>query len=149
MKSNNFFSRLTNWELWPFYVLYFPIGFVWAWYCLKARSLWFFTSSNPTLTFGGFEGENKKEMYNQLPPGSYPKTLFVTYPAPFSEVENLVTANHLDFPIAVKPDVGRMGLMFRKLESWAELRDYHEKMQVDYIMQEFVHYPLEVSVFYY
>ena len=63
-----FFQRLTNWELWNFYVLYAPISPVWFWYCLRSGSFWFFSSSNPTITFGGFEGEGKKEMYDQLPP---------------------------------------------------------------------------------
>lgn len=121
----------------------------WVWYCIRARSLWFFTPSNPTLTFGGFDGESKREMYEQLPPGSYPKTIFITYPTPFSSVESLLNANHLTFPVAVKPDVGRMGLMFRKLDSLADLQYYHEKMKADYVVQEFVPYPIEVSVFYY
>jgi hypothetical protein len=141
--------RLCHWETWYWLVKYFPIMPFWAWYCLRARSLWFFTPSNPTLTFGGFEGENKREMYAQLPPATYPKTCFVDYPTPFSKVENLVETHQLTFPVAVKPDVGRMGLMFRKLESLAELRQYHEKMKVDYLIQEFIPYPLEVSVFYY
>src|SRR5678809_983904 len=76
MSVKKFFSKITNWELWPFTVLYFPIGFVWAWYCLRARSIWFFSSSNPTLTFGGFEGESKKEMYDQLPLSSFPRTIY-------------------------------------------------------------------------
>ena len=42
-----------------------------------------------------------------------------------------------------------MGLMFRKINSMQELINYHERMTVDYLLQEFVHYPVEVSVFYY
>jgi hypothetical protein len=42
-----------------------------------------------------------------------------------------------------------MGLMFRKINSMDELLSYHEHMEVDYILQEFIEYPLEVSVFYY
>ena len=65
---------------------------MWFWYCLKARSLWFFTPSNPTLTFGGFEGESKKEMYEQLPPSSYPKTVYIKPNIPFSEVLQIIKA---------------------------------------------------------
>ena len=42
-----------------------------------------------------------------------------------------------------------MGLMFRKIGSFGELYDYHRRMTLDYLIQEFVDYPLEVSVFYY
>src|SRR5690606_27606889 len=49
----------------------------------------------------------------------------------------------------VKPDVGRMGLMFRKIDTTDELRHYHLRMKYDYLIQEYIAYPLEVSVFYY
>jgi hypothetical protein len=122
---------------------------VWLWYCLRARSFWFFTPSNPSLTFGGFEGESKKEMFDQLPPGSYPKSIYISHALPFQEIERLVSLNDFNYPLAVKPDVGMMGFMFRKIDTADKLRFYHEKMPVDYIIQDLIRYPLEVSVFYY
>ncbi|HYV55770.1 MAG TPA: hypothetical protein VE933_14375, partial [Chitinophagaceae bacterium] len=83
MKVKELFQRLFNWELWPFYVLYAPIGPIWFWYCFRSRSFWFFSSSNPTITFGGFEGESKREMYEQLPPDSHPKTIYVLHDLSF------------------------------------------------------------------
>lgn len=55
----------------------------------------------------------------------------------------------LVFPIAVKPLSGLMGFMFRKIDSLEQLREYHSYMPVDYILQELVTLPMEVSVFYY
>lgn len=149
MKSKTFFQRLTNWELWPFYVLYFPLGFVWFWYCLRARSFWFFSSSNPSITFGGFEGESKKEMYEQLPPASYPKTIYLLHDLPFDEVLKRIADNGFTYPFIVKPDVGMKGILFRKIENEDQLRKYHEKIPVEYIVQELVELPVELSVFYY
>ena len=145
----NLIYRITHWETWHWLVKYIPILPAWLWYCLKARSLWFFTPSNPTLTFGGFEGESKKEMYAQLPPCSYPKSIFISHSSPFSEVEKHFRETDFNYPVAAKPDVGQMGFMFRKLSSIKDLKWYHEKMKADYIIQEFVHHPIEVSVFYY
>jgi hypothetical protein len=121
----------------------------WIIHCIKARSCWFFTAANPTLTFGGYEGENKMEMYKQLPAGTYPKTILIQNGMSKTSVEGRVHLEGFTFPIAVKPDVGRMGFMFRKIDSISALLQYHEQMKVDYIVQEFVSYPLEVSVFYY
>lgn len=42
-----------------------------------------------------------------------------------------------------------MGFMFRKIESYRQLIQYHSAMNADYIIQEYIDYPLEVSVFYY
>lgn len=149
MNINNFFRRLTNWELWPFYVLYFPIGFVWFWYCIKARSFWFFSSSNPTITFGGFEGESKKEMYEQLPLSSYPKTIYILPGIPFDDVKREIAANGFSYPFIVKPDVGMKGILFRNIESEEQLLKYHQRIPVEYIVQELIDLRVELSVFYY
>jgi len=138
-----------HWETWHYLAKYIPIMPVWLWYCLRARSFWFFTPSNPSLTFGGFEGESKKEMFDQLPPGSYPKSIYISHSLPFQEIEKLISFNNFNYPIAVKPDVGMMGFMFRKIDTAEKLRFYHERMPVDYIIQDLIRYPLEVSVFYY
>jgi len=121
----------------------------WILYCIRARSFWFFTASNPTLTFGGYEGETKMEMYKLLPKEVIPKTILIRTSYLKRKLAEKVITSGISFPIAVKPDVGRMGLMFRKITSMEELLSYHEHIAVDYILQEFIDYPLEVSVFYY
>ncbi len=145
----HFFNRLTHWEHWPFNLFYSPIALVWAWYCLRSRSLWFFSASNPTLTFGGFEGEGKREMYEQLPPGSYPKTIFLSKSETFESVLQKVADGGFAYPLVVKPDVGMKGLLFRKIDSEAQLRAYHAYIpDIDYVVQDLVDLPMELSVFY-
>lgn len=141
--------RLTHWETWDWRIKYVVISPAWLWLCLRSRSFWFFTASNPTLTFGGFDGESKKEMYDQLPPGTYPKSIYISHTRPFREVSEQISTNGFTFPFAVKPDVGKMGLMFRKICSMADLEKYHSQIKRDYITQEWIEYPIEVSVFYY
>jgi hypothetical protein len=141
--------NLSHWETWDWRLKYVPLVPAWAWYCICSRSFWFFTPSNPSLVFGGFDGVSKKDMYHQLPHGSYPKSVFISHKLPFQEVEELFQAHKFQYPIAVKPEIGRMGFMFRKIESADHLKLYHEQMPVDYILQEFISYPIEVSVFYY
>ena len=149
MKVKGFFQGLFNWELWPFYVLYAPIGPVWFWYCFRARSFWFFSSSNPTITFGGFEGESKREMYEQLPPDSHPKTIYVLHDLSFENVKKKICEAGFNYPFIVKPDVGMKGILFRKIESEDQLEKYHHRIPVEYIVQDLVEMPVEVSVFYY
>lgn len=145
-----FFARLTNWEQWPFFILYFPIGFVWFWYCFRSRSMWFFSSSNPTITFGGFEGESKKEMYEQLPKGSFPKTIYILHDAEFEDVKKkTIEEAGFTYPFIVKPDIGMKGILFRKIENEEQFQKYHQRIPVEYIVQDLIDYPVEVSVFYY
>src|SRR5688572_27148667 len=104
---------ITHWEDWHWFFKYVLLGPVWLWNCLKAGSFWFFTPSNPTITFGGFSGETKREIYEQLPPGTYPESMYVSPQNHFAQVEKMLVTRKLLFPLAVKPDVGMMGFMFR------------------------------------
>ena len=149
LKIPDFLYRITHWEDWHYLVKYIPLSPAWLWYCVKSGSFWFFTPSNPTLTFGGFEGESKNEMYMQLPPGSYPQSIFISCSLAFTKVEESVRISDFTFPFAVKPDVGMMGFMFRKIENMNQLQKYHAAMSSDYIVQKLIDYPIEVSVFYY
>ena len=143
------YRLLTRWEQWNFFALYLPLFPVWCWYCIKSRSFWFFSSSNPTITFGGFEGEGKKEMYDQLPQGWFPKTHYVQPGAVPGVVKQALCDAGFALPFVVKPDVGMKGILFRKIEHWQQFEQYHERMPVTYLVQELVDYPIELSVFYY
>jgi hypothetical protein len=141
-------KNLNNWQHWPFLPFYFPVSFVWLWYCIRSGSLWFFSTSNPTLTFGGFEGESKDEMYNLLSPEYYPKTIYINPGSSFSQVCEQVKKNSFSYPFIVKPNAGMAGILFRKIENKSQLEIYHDLIPVDYIIQDYIDYPFEVGVFY-
>lgn len=149
MKLKDIVYRITHWETWHHHVKYIPLSPVWIWYCIRSGTPWFFTASNPSLTFGGFEGEGKKEMYEQLPPGSYPHTIYIDPASPFAEVEQQVAAAGFTYPFIVKPDVGMMGFMVRKINNADQLKLYHQSIPGEYIVQTLVDFPLEVAAFYY
>ncbi len=142
-------NKIFNWELWPFGLRYLFISPVWAWYCLRSGSFWFFSASDPTLTFGGFEGEGKKEMYDLLPLHTYPKTIFIDPETSFESVEAVIGSQGFSFPFCVKPDVGMKGLLVRRIDNLEQLRTYHSLVPIVYIIQDWISYPHEVSVFYY
>lgn len=147
MRFRQLLYKLTHWEQWHYDVKYIPLYPFWLWYCLRCRSFWFLSASNPVLPFGGWDGESKIKMYARLPDQFYPKTVVVSSGTPEREAEQLVAA--FSFPLAVKPDAGLMGLLFRKLDTVEQWREYHRCMPMDYLVQELVTEPLEVSVFYY
>ena len=118
------------------------------WYMLKSGSVWFFTPSNPKITFGGMDGEPKKEMYDLLPKHLYPATFNVLPQQNFETVKKDLEESGIKYPFIVKPEVGCQGILFRKIDEEATLENYHSKIPVEYIVQELVSYPMEVSVFY-
>lgn len=94
------------------------------------------------------EGEPKKEMYDLLPDDLYPATFNVHAGEAFEGIHQKLEAHGINFPLIVKPEVGGQGILFRKLDNEEELKSYHHKVPVEYIVQQMVTYPVEVSVFY-
>jgi hypothetical protein len=140
-------DKIKNWEAWPFSLIYAPIVPIWVWYMVKSRAVWFFTPSNPKLTFGGMEGEPKREMYDLLPKKFYPTTFNVLPTDSVDGILKRLDEHKISFPIIVKPEVGGQGILFRKIDTLQELQQYHAIVPVEYIVQRLVEYPMEVSVF--
>ena len=143
-----FFHKLTNWEYWPFKIVYIPIYFLWAFYALKARTIFFFNASNPSMKNGGFIMDSKKEIYNLIPQRYYPKTELIRENATFELVEKVLDHSGITFPLITKPDVGLRGSAVKKIESIQDLKAYHDKANFDYLLQELIPYENEIGVFY-
>jgi hypothetical protein len=143
-----FFHKLFHWEYWPFQVVYVPIYFLWAYYALKARSIFFFNSSNPTMKNGGFIMDSKKEIYDLIPQQYYPKTQFVKEKCDFETVTTLLRNSEIKFPFIAKPDIGLRGSAVKKISNLEELKTYHNKANFDYLVQDLIPYEHEVGIFY-
>ncbi|MEO8517168.1 MAG: D-alanine--D-alanine ligase [Flavobacterium sp.] len=143
-----FFHKLTNWEYWPYKIVYIPIYFLWAYYALKAKTIFFFNASNPSMKNGGFIMDSKKEIYDLIPQKYYPKTEFVIENTPFEGVEALFKESNFQFPIIAKPDIGLRGSAVKKITSFDELKKYHDKANFDYLLQDLIPYENEVGIFY-
>ena len=143
-----FFHKLTHWEYWPFHIVYIPIYFLWAFYALKARSIFFFNASNPTITNGGFIMESKKEIYDLIPQKYYPKTEFIKENENFELVDQILQQSNIKYPFIVKPDIGLRGSAVKKINSLEELKEYHSKANFDYLLQDLIPFKNEIGIFY-
>ncbi|POY41317.1 D-alanine--D-alanine ligase [Flavobacterium alvei] len=143
-----FFHKLTHWEYWPFQVLYIPIYFLWVYYAFKARSIFFFNASNPTIKNGGFIMESKKAIYDLIPQQYYPKTILIKEKTAVEIVERSIAENKIHFPFIAKPDIGLRGSAVKKISSFSELKDYLGKANFDFLVQDLIPYPNEVGIFY-
>ncbi|HEY5772355.1 MAG TPA: hypothetical protein VIS75_06980, partial [Chitinophagaceae bacterium] len=144
-----FFIRLFNWEYWPFNVVYGPLFLYWFFIYFRARSFFFFNTSNPTIKNGGFLMESKKEVYDLIPFEYYPATLFFKASSSLQDILTLIKQRNLKYPLIGKPDIGMKGMMVKKLENEKELSFYAENSKVDFLIQEYVHFKNEIGIFYY
>jgi len=144
-----FFIKLFNWEYWPFNVVYAPIIFIFLWFCLRARSFFFFTASNPTIKNGGFVLESKMSIHDLIPGEYCPRTLFFALHTTAEIVVEKVRNEQLKYPLIGKPDVGGRGRGVKKLEDERALAEYANSSPLDFLVQEFIPFELEVGIFYY
>lgn len=143
-----FFHKLFHWEYWPFQIVYIPIYFLWGYYALKARTIFFFNACNPSMKNGGFVMDSKIEIYDLIPQKFYPTTKFVKEKMPFDAVKTLLETSQIKFPFIVKPDIGLRGSAVKKIHSLDELETYHNKANFDFLVQDLIPYPNEVGIFY-
>ena len=144
-----FFIRLLNWEYWPFNVVYFPMFCYYLWQSVKARSPLFFSAANPGIPTGGLIGESKLDILNMLPNVWKPVTVFIPESMSPQECLDQLRNSEVDFPLVAKPDVGERGLLVAVLNSAQELSNYRALYPVDFLLQEYITHPDEVSILYY
>jgi hypothetical protein len=121
---------------------------LWGYYALRAKTIFFFNASNPTIKNGGFVMESKKEVYDLIPQHYYPKTILVREGTSFDNVLAIVAKAGIPFPLIAKPDIGLKGCAVKKVNSEADLKAYAEKANFDYLIQDLIPFKNEIGIFY-
>ena len=138
--------KLLNYEYWNWWVFYLPLLPYYLWLAWRARSFTFFTAVNPGIEAGGFFGESKIGILDQLPGAYKPFSVFFAQNASFAQVLQQLENQGLRFPVVCKPDVGERGTRVEKLNDEAALRDYLANHTGALIVQEYVGFACELGV---
>ncbi len=144
-----FLIKLFNWEYWSTNAFYWPMFFYGPLLAIRARHACFFTAANPAIKTGGLGVESKYETIQQVPEAFRPATVLVQASTPFDELMKAVQKANIGFPLIAKPDVGFRGLLVKKIKNKEALREYLNKYDIDFLLQEYIDYPIEVGVLYY
>ena len=148
--QSTFFVKLTNWEYYPMYIANIPTLFFWIYFGIRARALFFFSAVNPVIETGGVLGESKINILNRIPDDAIPRTIFIKKEtATLSALLQKIAQKGISFPLIAKPNVGERGFLVQKITNEKELSSYLKKITSDFIIQDFIDFPLEVSVLYY
>jgi hypothetical protein len=131
------------------WIVYFPAMVYWLYLGIRARSLFFFSASNPAIETGGMFGEVKFDILQKIPEAYRTPTLMFTHPFSVDAVLNRVKEEDWDYPLIFKPDVGERGNGVEKIESKEDALLYLMRCKYDLLVQPFVNYPIELGVFYY
>ena len=149
--------RLVEWEFWPPWRFYPPIVAYVIWLGIKHRCLTAFTAANPALAHGGTARESKSGILRGLAGGKDeddPRiarwTLIPAGAEPEERLKRLdswLCERNLDYPIVLKPDVGRHGTGVGVIRDELTALRFVLGCPADLIAQEYVP-GLEFGVFY-
>jgi hypothetical protein len=142
-------------EKMPKWLICLPLAIQWSWLALRYRSVTLPTAANPGITAGGLVGEGKLEYFNAMGATARAATarhVGVANPGRRSaaELEAVLAAVGLAFPLVAKPDLGLCGYGVCKLDSMAALRDYAELYPdgETVVLQEYLNHAGEAGIFY-
>lgn len=149
--------RILRWEFWPLGAFYLPVVVYVLSLAFRYRSFTVFTCANAAIPDGGFVGESKDDIYALISSEPENRTFLLPHVlisktlSPSQRIDaatQFMTANELDFPVVLKPDVGERGKGVRIIRSRTDLDLELERADHDLIIQQFYDGE-EVSIFYY
>lgn len=148
LKNRPFFIRLLNWEYWPYWAYYYPLIPYFLYLAIRFRHTCFFSPANPGILTGGLGFESKYSTLLKIPGEWTPKS--IQAPAGLSRpvwTQKLASAG-IGFPLIAKPDIGFRGFLVKKIRNPEELESYLAAYPVDFILQEYVDFPMEFGILY-
>ncbi|MDP5121544.1 MAG: hypothetical protein NWQ46_08115 [Spirosomaceae bacterium] len=144
----SFFYKFTRYEYWPWWLFYLPMLPYYVYQVIRTGSLTYPTSVNPAIYGGGFYGEKKTDILQHLSSEYLATTIFVEKGSTFSQILGLISEHGLSFPIIAKPNVGERGTDVEKITNETQLRNYADRVNENFLIQEFIDYPIELAVLY-
>lgn len=147
------YKRLVKWEFWHPFVLYTPVIIYTLYLWIRYKKITKVTAANPVIEEGGFIGESKSDILNNVAATEYvAKHHFLdvskTDEELLKESHSFMVAQKLDFPIVLKPDKGERGSGVQIIKSQEELNLNIRSLSENTILQEFIEGD-EFGIFYY
>lgn len=149
LKLRNFWTKLTAWEYWPWYIVYIPVFAYWLYLGLRARAIFFFSAANPAIKYGGLISASKTQILDLLPRQYLPEYALLKAPVHVDVAKEQMKSTGLNYPVILKPDLGERGWKVEKINNDIELENYLNEVKSDIILQEYLDLPFEAGVFYY
>lgn len=137
-------KRIILYEFWPPYLFYLPFLPIWIIYSIRSVDLLYFTRINPKMKFGGFMQYSKYEIIKSIPEKYLVKSYF------YSEApkNNGFYKDTLTFPFIYKPDIGERGKEVNLFRTEEDFKQFINKVNCSFILQEYCDYPIELGVLY-
>jgi len=147
--------RWTHWEFWPAWLFYIPVALYYFWLAVRYRNLSLPTAANPGMATGGFVGESKFEILDQLhatSPDSVAEAFLLdgwTTTDRLLSIHRLCREHAVTLPFILKPDVGQRGNGVRLIRSMRDALDYLVEVEAPVVLQRYANGRHEAGIFYF
>jgi len=150
---------ISYYEFWPTWLFYFPMKIYGVYLALRYGGLTLPTITDPLFDVGGFHGESKAQIYEQIPQAiraQFAHTISVKKDTNIHDQEILMQALERvadvewTFPFIVKPDIGLRGMGVQRVFNDADLLNYIKDFPDDetFVLQDMYDYKYEAGLFY-
>ncbi len=150
-----FIRRWAHWEFWPAWLFYLPVAAYYLWLAVRYRGFSVPTSANPGIATGGFIGESKCEILQQLQRANADLVADAYLIAGGTTTDRLLSLHQIcrkhevELPFILKPDVGQRGNGVKVIRSLRAALQYLEEVEAPVILQRYAAGPFEAGIFYY
>ena len=150
-----FADRWFQWEFWPAWLFYIPVGIHYLFLACKYRGIALPTVSNPGIETGGMIGESKMALLEELmrvAPNHTAEAHMIageTFEDRVNNLREIMEQNAMNFPVIIKPDVGQRGSGVRKVVDTRSAADCLRPGGFPLLVQTYSPGPCEAGVFYY
>jgi hypothetical protein len=97
---------------------------------------------------GGMYYESKWQIFKKMPAEFYPKTIYIETNDAFEILKIKMEKAAINFPVIAKPDRGERGFGLKKIDSLEGLKNYRTNVRAPFLIQAYIDYSIELSVFY-
>jgi hypothetical protein len=142
-KTPIWLGKIVNYEYWPIWIFYIPIGLYICYCAIKARSFTFFTSVNPCIKDSGIIRYSKFGVLAYISEAYKPHGILVKSGDNLDDIYS-----EFSFPLIAKPDMGERGKGVALIADTKELKKYASQTKQDFIIQSYCDFPNEAAIFY-
>ena len=142
-------------EFFPTWLIYLSVKIYWLWKAIPAKSILWFTATNPWFALWWLYPTSKYESLKQVPEKWLPATHYIAKDDFEKQyISQLILDSDIWYPSILKPDNGVRGLGIQILHSQDQfdtvIDEFIQKNEQrwDYLLQEFVSDPEEYGIMY-
>lgn len=127
--------------------MFTPMLPIYVYGVVRTGKFLYFTAANPSIDMGGFFGERKDEILDLIPQEYKAKSVSVSGKLNTDTALLRLAENSFTLPVVLKPNIGERGNGVRVIHTIEDMVAYSES-ENDFLIQEYIDYPLELGILY-